>query len=207
MSHKETERALFDIANKQGGYFTSSRALSAGYSYPKQHYHASVGNWLKVQRGVYRLRNYPAQPRESLIILSLLSHDRSGAPQAVVSHETALNIHELSDANPAKVHLTVPPGYRKVMPPETVLHYGVVPDTEWEDRGGYRVTTPLRTILDIAASPVSWPYLEGAVRDALGFGLVRRRTLENVQLSDPVHMARLQVALEAGYESVAAIPE
>jgi hypothetical protein len=39
------------------------------------------------------------------------------------------------------------------------------------------VTTPLRTILDAAASPSTWSFLPDAVRDALYKGLVRSEQL------------------------------
>lgn len=49
-------------------------------------------------------------------------------------------------------------------------------------RRGYRVTTPLRTILDIARSPrVSPEHLETAVAEALERGLVRRKRLRRAR--------------------------
>ncbi len=101
---KRSKLAL--IANEQGGYFTAHQALQAGYSYPEQNQQMGYGNWVKVQRGIYRLRDFPhlAGSRDDLIALTLLSCDRSGEPQAVVSHESALVIHEISDANPAHTH-------------------------------------------------------------------------------------------------------
>src|SRR5919199_1933672 len=167
------QRALAAIAMEQGGYFTARQALSAGYSYRDQHYHTARGNWIKVERGVYRLRDYPMPARADLIVLTLLSHNRSGEPQAVVSHESALVVHDLSDANPERVHLTVPPGFRKQMPAGVALHYATLTEHDWEQHEGYRVTTPLRTLLDTAANPASWPYLLDAVYEGLQRGLVR----------------------------------
>ena len=73
--------------------------------------------------------------------------------------------------------MTVPPGFRRYMPPGIVLHKAKLSAKEWEDRQGYRVTTPLRTILDAAASPSTWSFLPDAVRDALYKGLVRSEQL------------------------------
>jgi predicted transcriptional regulator of viral defense system len=105
--------------------------------------------------------------------MTLLSHDRAGSPQAIVSHETALALYEISDANPSNIHLIVPPTYRKRMPPGVILHKAFLTSRDWEQREGYRVTTPLRTILDTARSPSSWPFLTDAIYDALQKGLVR----------------------------------
>jgi predicted transcriptional regulator of viral defense system len=166
------QAALRAIARDQWGYFTASQALAAGYTYQEQRYHKLRGNWEQVARGIYRLPDYPSPPRDDLIVLTLMSAGRSGEPQAVASHESALAVHDLSDANPSRIHLTVPPGFRKQMPGQIVLHEARLTENEWEERDGYRVTTPLRTILDIAETPASRPYLTDAVYDALQRGMV-----------------------------------
>lgn len=171
------ERDLLSIAEAQGGYFTAQQALSAGYSYRNQHYHSNTGAWNKVSRAIYRLHNYPLPERDDLIVLTLLSQNNSGEPQAVVSHESALAVHGISDANPARIHLTIPPGYRKRMPSNVVLHKASLSHNDWVQRDGYRVTTPLRTILDTAETPSSWPYLTEAIYDALQKGLIRASQL------------------------------
>lgn len=196
MNTQSGRRDLASLAADQSGYFTAAQARDIGYSYQSQYYHAKVDEWIRMGNGIYRLRDFPDQPREELVVLTLRSRNRAGEPQAVVSHETALTIHGISDANPAKIHLTVPPGYRKRMSPSVVLHHGILSTHDWEDHGGYRVTTPLRTIVDIASSPVSWPFLNGAVRDALQAGLVRTKQLLAVDGPDEVK-ARLRAALDA----------
>jgi predicted transcriptional regulator of viral defense system len=168
------------IARDQGGYFTAQQALTAGYTYQEQRHHTLRGNWEKIGRRIYRFPEFPElryPQRDDLVVLTLISHDRYSMPQAVASHETALAIHEISDANPAKIHLTVPPGFRRYMPPGIVLYKAKLSPQEWEEREGYRVTTALRTILDAAASPSAWSYLPDAVSDALYKGLVRSEQL------------------------------
>jgi len=108
---QENARALYQIAAAQGGYFTAAQARRAGYAYSQQHFHLTRGNWVRIERGLFRLRDFPAGEREDLIRWSLWSRNQKGAPQAVVSHETALTIHELSDVMPDKIHLTVPRGF------------------------------------------------------------------------------------------------
>jgi predicted transcriptional regulator of viral defense system len=193
---QENARALYQIAAAQGGYFTAAQARQAGYAYSQQHFHISRGNWLKIDRGLFRLRDFPPGEREDLISWSLWSRNRKSVPQAVVSHDTALTVHELSDAMPALVHLTVPPGFRKRVPSGCVLHKAVLIPGEIESRTGYQVTTPLRTLLDVADSPLSQEHLNRAVRDALERGLVRRRLLETAPCS-PKSRRRLDQALAA----------
>jgi predicted transcriptional regulator of viral defense system len=191
---QENARALYQVAVAQGGYFTAAQARQAGYAYSQQHFHVSRGNWLKIERGLFRLRDFPSSEREDLIRWSLWSRNQKGVPQAVVSHETALTVHDLSDVMPARVHLTVPPGFRKEVPPGCVLHKATLAPEDVEPQTGYRVTTPLRTLLDVADSPLSSEHLNRAVRDALERGLVRRRTLETAPCT-PAARRRLDQAL------------
>jgi predicted transcriptional regulator of viral defense system len=196
---QDNARALYQIAASQGGYFTAAQALQAGYAYSQQHFHRERGNWLHIDHGLFRLRDFHPAEREDLIRWSLWSRDQKGVPQAVVSHDTALTVHELSDVMPAQIHLTVPPGFRKRVPPGCVLYKATLLDEEVEARTGYRVTTPRRTLLDVADSPLSQEHLNRAVRDALERGLVRRRPLEITPCS-PMARRRLGRALTAAEE-------
>lgn len=167
----DLRRRLLAVASAQSGYFTAAQALEAGYSYPAQRYHAHRGNWLHVDRGVYRLPEWPAGRHEDLVRWTLW-----GRRKAVVSHETALSVHELGEANPARVHLTVPPNFRK-KDAAVVLHRAVLPPDDTEEHDGYRVTTPLRSLLDVAAGELDLDQLARALDDALRKGLVTRRAL------------------------------
>lgn len=189
-------KRLYEFASAQGGYFTSTQAREAGYAYSQMDYHVKRGTWEKIDRGIYRLRDYPASEREDLIHLTLWSHNREGAAQAVASHETALAIHGLSDVMPARIHLTVPPEFRKESPPHTVLHKARLEMEAIEPREGYYVTRPLRTLLDVADSALSQEHINQAVRDALVKGMVRRSVLTSVECS-PKARKKLNQALAA----------
>jgi predicted transcriptional regulator of viral defense system len=184
-STREASRRLFATALEQGGYFTAKQAQAAGYDYPHLDYHVSCGNMVRVDHGLYRLPAVPPAEHDDLIRLALWSRNRQDQPQAVVSHESALVLHELSDLLPTTVHLTVPPGFRKKAPPGCVLHRDVLAPSDIEERPGFRVTTPLRTLLDVARGPLSEEQLAKAVTDALDRGLVRRGRLEAAIRTDP----------------------
>jgi len=196
---QENVQTLYEIAAAQGGYFTAAQAGQAGYAYSQQHYHRRKGSWLRIGGGIYRLRDFPPSEREDLIRWTLWSRNQKGDPQAVVSHETALTVHELSDVMPSKIHLTVPNGFRKQVPSGCMLHGAALTADDIEDRTGYQVTTPLRTLLDAADSALSQEYLNQAVREALGRGLVRRRLLETTQCTNPIR-TRLDQALAAAQQ-------
>jgi len=80
-----------------------------------------------------------------------------------------------------------------------VLHKDTLAPEDVESQTGYRVTTPLRTLLDVAESPLSQEHLNRAVHDALRRGLVRRRTLETA-LCTPDARRRLDQALTAALQ-------
>lgn len=199
---RETERALTRIAREQEGYFTAAQALSVGYTYRQQHHHKNRGNWEHIDHGVYRLRTYPDSEYEDLIRWSLWSRNQQGEIQATVSHETALAIHELGEAMPSRIHLTVPPGFRKKIPGGCMPHKAVLRPDEIERRRGFNITTPLRTLLDVADGPISQDLLEGAIRDALEQGILQRKQLLSYTL--PHHSkAKLRETVETVESMVA----
>jgi predicted transcriptional regulator of viral defense system len=200
---QDNARRLYQVAAAQAGYFTAAQARQAGYAYSQQHFHVSRGNWLRVDRGLFRLRDFPPGEREDLVRWSLWSRNQKGLPQAVVSHDTALTVHALSDVMPSRVHLTVPRGFRKRVPPGCVLHMADLVPSDVQPRAGYGVTTPLRTLLDVADSPLSQEHLDRAVRDALERGLVRQHLLETAPCSHEARRRLNQALLAAQYKESA----
>jgi predicted transcriptional regulator of viral defense system len=181
---KKALRSLYSLASGQGGYFTAKQAAKVGYG--KQHvdYHVKAANFERVERGLYRLPTVPASEHDDLIRWSFWSRGRDDEPQAVVSHETALGLYDLGELLPSKLHFTVPPSFRKRAPKGCALHKGRLAPHEVEDRGGFRVTTPLRTLLD-AAETVNSEQLGKAVREALDRGLVSRSKLMDAARKHP----------------------
>jgi predicted transcriptional regulator of viral defense system len=170
--------ALYATATKQGGYFTAKQAAAAGYDYPHLVYHVHAGNFERVGQGLYRLPTIPFDEHDDLIRFSLWSRDREDHSQAVVSHSSALFLHELSDILPTKVHLTVPPPFRKTAPHGCQLHKARLDDADVEMREGFALTTPMRTLLDAARDPsITDEQLEQAIQDAVRRGLVREAVL------------------------------
>ena len=163
---KTAADALFAVAEGQQGYFTSKQATNAGYQLGSQAHHVKSGNWARVERGIYRLTRFPQSPEEQLVIYALWSRNREGRPEGVYSHQTALSIHELSDANPAKLHMTVPAAFRRTAKPPNVLvlHRSNLNPKDIELRQGFAVTRPLRTIADLAVAEST---ARGLVQQAL----------------------------------------
>ena len=196
-SSRESARTLAALAADQGGYFTAKQAKEAGYDYPHLEYHLSNGNFERVDHGLYHLPTVPRAEHDDLIRLALWSRNQKDEPQAVVSHESALVLHELTDLLPNRIHLTVPRTFRKPVPKGCMLHKATLADGDVEERTGFRVTTPLRTLLDAAAGNVSQEQLSKAVKDALERGLVRRSKLTQALGGSP-NLTRLRAAFSSG---------
>ena len=165
--------ALYELADDQAGYFSTSQARELGFTTARLQYHVNAGKLIRATRGVLRLRHYPSSPFEEYVVLWLWS-DREG----IFSHETALMLHELSDALPAKVHLTLPKAWAKRrvrLPPELQLHFADVPDDARTWKEHVPLTMPERTIEDCIRDDVSPELLSQALREANERGMISRK--------------------------------
>lgn len=175
---------LFEIADRQQGFFTAKQAETCGYHRSNFHLKLNSGEWTQEGRGVYRLARYPVTARPELVLWSLWSRNIEGIPQGVWSHETALDIHELSDVMPSRMHMTVPLDFRRRRPPPKLLHLyrATLDDLEIEEGQGYRVTTPLRTIIDcVTEGNVADNFIAQAVQQGLRRGILLERELESLK--------------------------
>src|SRR5713226_6786540 len=87
---------LFEVATGQGGYFTAEQARACGYSWALLSHHVKSGRFIRIRRGLYRFREYPSSAREEVIAAWLAV----GKDVAIVSHESALDLLDLSDVIP-----------------------------------------------------------------------------------------------------------
>jgi predicted transcriptional regulator of viral defense system len=180
---KNGSDVLFQIAEGQQGYFTAKQAADAGYQLGSQAHHVKSGNWVRVERGIYRLARFPQSAEEQLVIYALWSRNRAGVPEGVYSHQTALSIHELSDVNPVKLHMTVPPTFRRSAkaPEILVMHRATLDEKDVEQRQGFVVTHPLRAIADVVgAESVSRDIIEQALTEGRQRGLITRREMSEL---------------------------
>src|ERR1700733_11075052 len=177
---KQAAKRLYEIAEDQQGFFTTKQAKSAGFAENTHPYHVQAGNWIREHRGIYRLASFPRGERPDLILWSLWSRNRGEAPQGVYSHQTALSLYDLSDAMPAKLHMTVPKSFRRnsEIPRVLVLHFADLPQSDVGAVHGVRVTKPMRTILDLLEDGEILPAtLRHVLREALRRGLIRRNEI------------------------------
>lgn len=187
-NHREAQRRLFDVAEGQQGFFTAKQAKAAGFAENTHPYHVQVGNWIREHRGIYRLALFPPTEHPDLVKWALWSNSRDEVMEGVYSHQTALSIYELSDLNPAKLHMTVPRHFRRNsdIPAILVLHYAELAREDVQTSQGFKYTRPLRTILDlIEADSVERTFLRQALRQALHRGVITRSEVKHAKLSPP----------------------
>ena len=171
-SAKQTRyESLYEIAAQQAGYFTTAQAREAGFSQRSLTYYVKTGRFERIKPGLYRLVLFPASEHEDLFMAWL-----SVGPKAVISHDSALALYELSDALPAQIHLTISRNasrrrqgirlHTNCLSPENITHYAGLP-----------VTTVPRTISDVAASGMAAELVIQAIRQAIRQGMTTQKAM------------------------------
>jgi predicted transcriptional regulator of viral defense system len=169
---------LYETASAQEGYFTTQQAAGAGYSSQLLLKHVRAGRVARIRRGIYRLVHFPAGEHEDLVT-AWLWFERGG----VISHQSALALHGLSDVLPAQLHLTLPRAWRARrfrVPAGVVLHHADVAPEERAWFGPVPATDPRRSLNDCAHEGLSPDLLRQAAQHALRRGIVTKDELGNV---------------------------
>lgn len=134
---------LYRLATTQHGYFSAAQAKDIGISTYTLRQHIDL---VRVRRTVYRLAQFSSSDHEDMVVVWLWSK-RSG----IFSHETALMLHNLSDALPSKIHITLPLAWKRQhskLPTIAVTYYADLTHKDWMWIEHLPTTTPLRTIDD-----------------------------------------------------------
>ncbi len=195
----ENRRRLFELAATQAGYFTAAQAHALGYSTRSLVHHAHTGNFERVNRGFYRLREFPALPYEDVIAVWV----KVGPDRAVVSHDTALALYELAPSRSREIHLTVPrehrPRHRSRAVAGVQVHTTTTPlrRDEVVQRFGVRITSPARTIADAADVGADPSVIVEAVRQGLRSGLL---TVDELRTAIRERSERVRRLIERGIE-------
>lgn len=144
---------LHALAARQGGVFTAAQAAGAGYPRHEVRSLLSSGQWVRLRRGTYAeaaivaaATDRPAahRLRAAAFVLAL-------GPGAVVSHESAILLQELS-------HLTVPPDRVVLTAPQRTasvtrslqVRQASLPESHIRRDGVVPMTTAARTTVDVA---------------------------------------------------------
>jgi predicted transcriptional regulator of viral defense system len=159
---------FYEIAGGQAGYLTAEQAVTAGIPRSTLGYHAGdAGTLERVGTGVYRLRRFPTTP-DGHIVAGWLGLARA---DAVVSHASALEMHELSDIIADEVHVTLPRGKRGLRIPDGVRVHFTTRPVERSRVLGVPVTSVERTIADQVRAGGWTEQIDRAIQQAVRRGL------------------------------------
>lgn len=160
--------ALREQAVEQGGYVTTRDAAAIGLNPRVLHKMHSRGVLQQISRGVFRFPDVVVTALDPYVEASLWPLEVRG----VLSHATALDLHDLCDINPSRIHVTVPHSFRttRQLPPVLELHREDLPpeDRSWHE--GIPIVTVRRAILGAIDHNVGWSLLEQAIETARSRG-------------------------------------
>jgi predicted transcriptional regulator of viral defense system len=164
---------LFLLAARQAGYFTVEQAHEFGISSRMVLHHASTGRFLRIARGVYRFRDFP-DPYSDLPV-AWLAVGRLTEGRAIVSHESALYLHDLGDVLPRAVDVMVDRSDRRIRVPSYPvirLHTTLAwpNERDVESMGGALVTSATRSLVDCLIAHVEGQQVMQAYREARSRG-------------------------------------
>lgn len=163
----DTLSILNDLAASQSGWFNTAQAVEAGVSQQVLYRWSESGRIERRHQGIYRLTHYPISEHEDLVAAWLWSRT-----VGVISHETALQLHQLSDAFPRAIHLTLPTALKAKargwkVPSGYALHFSDIPEAERTWLGAVPLTRPARTVNDVAQNHGDPQLVEQAANEGI----------------------------------------
>ncbi|MFC7446309.1 hypothetical protein [Rhodococcus daqingensis] len=105
-------QALLDA---QHGLLSSAQLRRFGYPWHRVRHQVDSGHWLSVLRGVISVSNGPLT--RPMIVSAALVY---GGPQAILSHQSALEHWGMIGEPPGPIHITVPRKHSAIAQPPTV---------------------------------------------------------------------------------------
>lgn len=168
---RRVDRAISELARKQHGVVARRQLMNAGLSSTEIGGRLRQGRLHQLHRGVYLVGHAvpPAHARDMAALLASGAH-------AILSHRSAAALWQLLP-HPASARACVTvPHERRVARPRIEIHRAAVPRSDVRRRERMPLTSPPRTILDLAAALASED-LEGLVAEASYRRLASEREL------------------------------
>jgi len=172
---------LYELAEAHDGYVTAADAAAEGISRPMLAFHTDQGTLIRISRGVYRLKRFPVLSPNTHLWEAVLWPSSHREVVGVLSHRTALVLHELSDVNPNFVEITIPLKItvRRTTPSSLRIHRATLEPFDVVHVDSLPTTSIDRTLRDIAGQD-DVVTLHAALRDARAKGIAIPRELLHV---------------------------
>ena len=168
----------FDIAVDQYGFITFEDLRGIGADPVRLRRWNQAGKVARVGHGIYRFPQIPVTTLDPYMLATLWPSGRG-----VLSHDTALELHELCDVNPEKIHVTVPTGYRprRQGGDQYVVHHGDLDDPEKAWHEGIPVVTPAIAVIQAIETGVPTHLIRQALESAERLGVIPRPELKRLR--------------------------
>jgi len=176
--------SLADIADAQKGNFTRAQAAREGVDDMRLQRAVKSGSIERLAHGVYRITGAGQDPHQTLRVAWLRltpdesPRERTRQPHLWVSHRSAARLLDLG-----VVAADVPEfiSDRRIQTGADVVvrvRSGGLARSDWTVSDGFAVTTPARTVADLAADRMDGGHLGSIASDALARGMTTHEELE-----------------------------
>ncbi|MBF6333794.1 hypothetical protein [Nocardia transvalensis] len=148
------------LAGRHAGYFTTRLVLRVGC---EERIRSALEEGLvaRVGVGLLRMADWPEGPLDEYAMWSAWFEG-----EAAVSHHSAAELHGMGRLRPRFVHMSAGAG-RVPSAPRLVVLRRVLRRGDVESAGAFLVTTPVRTVLDLAETGIGQAALDEVVADAV----------------------------------------
>jgi predicted transcriptional regulator of viral defense system len=165
---------LAEIAGDQHGFVTTDDARAHGIA-PINLSRMAQRNVLERRAtGVYRMPLAPPGPLDPYVEATLWPQR---GVRGILGQETALDLYEMGDVNPTKIHLTLPTSYRvrRRIPAAYRLHHEDVDPATVTRFEGIPIVTPAHAVRQAAAAHLGDALIAQAIDDGERNGRLSRR--------------------------------
>lgn len=175
---------LGDLTESQHGYFTRAQALREGVDDMDLRRAVRSGAVERLDHGVYRIRGAGSDPHERLRVAwlrltpGLSPRERTVRPHVWVSHRSAAALFDLGVAVADVPELTSDRRLQTRGKIRIHVRSAGLERAEWTVHDGFAVTTPSRTLADLAADHMDGGHLGRIASDALARGLMTESEVE-----------------------------
>jgi predicted transcriptional regulator of viral defense system len=168
---------IAELAADNYGYVTTDEAEAASINPHRLLEMARRGQIERCDTALYRVPLIPPTPLDSYREATLWPR----GTEAVISHETALDLYGLGDVNPAKIHITVPRAHRprRKVPSQYRLHREDLRAHEMAAHEGIPIVTAVTAVRQ--ARRLGPGLLRQAVEEGRRHGLISSAEVEQLR--------------------------
>jgi very-short-patch-repair endonuclease len=173
------ERSLVRLAGRQYGHVTFAQLLALGFRLGAIEHMCRIGRLIRVHRGVYAVGHRRLDPPARIAAAVL-----AGGPSALASHSSAAFLWSMQKRWEAPPDITLPTDRRR---PDIYIHTSrTLTPRDIRRQLGIRVTSPARTLLDVAPA-MTEAQLARAAREARLNRYLRLPDLRELLTRQPRH--------------------